>query len=77
MIICVNDTSKCKPLQRFLSKRDIPNTCRGKAKIDIQTWAIAETGVSAYPEIRTYRIIQKKLEQQYTAAGLSFVYLDR
>jgi hypothetical protein len=77
MIICVNDTSKCKPLQRFLSKRDIPNTCQGKAKIDIQTWAIAETGVSAYPEIRTYRIIQKKLEQQYTAAGLSFVYLDR
>lgn len=77
MIICVSDTSKCKELQRFCKKKDIPNTCRGLAKIDIQTWAMVETGVSIYPEIRVYKIIQHKLEKQYAAAGLSFVYLPR
>ena len=77
MIICITDTNKCKPLQRFCSKRDIANTCHGFAKIDVQTWAIIETGASAYPEIRTYKIMQKKLEKQYAAAGLSFVYLPR
>jgi hypothetical protein len=77
MIICITDTTKCKPLQRFCSNRDVPNTCHGLAKIDIQAWAITETGVFAYPEIRTYKIIQKKLEKQYAAAGLNFVYLSR
>ncbi len=77
MIICITDTSKCKPLLRFCSKRDILNTCHGLAKIDIKTWSIAETTVSAYPEMRTYKIMQKKLEKQYAAAGLSFVYLSR
>jgi hypothetical protein len=55
MIICITDTSKCKQLQRFYSKRDMLDTCHGLAKIDIQTWAIAETGVPACPEIRTYK----------------------
>lgn len=77
MIICIGDTSKCPQLRRFFSKKDIANTCRGLTKIDLQTWAIVETGVAAYPEMRTYRIMQKKLEQEYTAARLSFVYLDR
>jgi len=77
MIICIQDTSKCKPLQRFCSKKDIANICHGQAKIDIQNWAISETGVAAYPQMRTYHIMQKKLEAQYTSAGLSFVYLDR
>ena len=77
MVICIRDTSKCKPLQRFFSKKDIANTCRGEAKVDIQVWAISETGVAAYPQNRTYRIMQKKLEQKYAAAGLSFVYLHR
>jgi hypothetical protein len=77
MIICVTDTSKCKPLQRFCSKGDVVNTCHGLAKIDIQTWAIGETGVPAYLEIRAYKIMQKKLEKQYAAAGLNFVYLPR
>lgn len=77
MIICIGDTSKCPQLKRFISKKDITGTCKGQAKVDLQTWAVVETGVSAYPEIRTYHIIQKKLEQEYTAAGLSFVYLNR
>lgn len=77
MIICIADTSKCPQLRRFFSKRDITNTCSGLTKIDLQTWAIVETGVAAYPEIRTYHIMQKKLQQTYIAAGLSFVYLER
>jgi len=77
MIICIRDTSKCKPLQRFCSKKDIANVCHGQGKIDIQYWAISETGVAAYSQSRTYHIMQKKLEAQYASAGLSFVYLDR
>ena len=72
MVICIKNTSECKPLQRFLSKKDIPNTCHGLSKIDVQNWAVAETGVAVYPEIRVYKTMQKKLEKQYPAAGLSF-----
>jgi len=74
MTICVRDTSACKPLQRFCYKKDTPNTCKGLAKIDIQNWAISETSVSAYPEIRVYKRMQAKLEKQYATAGLNFVY---
>lgn len=77
LIICVADTSKCKELQRFCSRKDTKNTCHGLAKIDIQSWAFIETGASVYPEIRTYRVMQKKLEKKYAAAGLNFVYVDR
>jgi hypothetical protein len=77
MIICVNDTDKCPELKRFVIRRDITGTCNGKSKIDLQAWAIIETGVNAYPEIRTYDVIKRKLEEQYIAADLSFVYLDR
>ncbi len=76
MIICVDNTSECKPLQRFFSKKDIPNTCHGLAKIDVQNWAVAETSVAAYPEIRVYKTIQEKLEKQYPAAGLRFFYFN-
>ncbi|MEO6848988.1 MAG: hypothetical protein ABI203_01905 [Mucilaginibacter sp.] len=76
MIICVKDTSACKPLQRFCYKKDNLNLCNGEAKIDIQSWVRAETNVAAYPEVRVFRIIQAKLEKQYPAAGLSFVYLN-
>ncbi|MDO3626984.1 hypothetical protein [Mucilaginibacter sp. BT774] len=77
MIICIRDTSKCKPLQRFCSKKDIANICHGQAKIELLYWAGSETGVSAYSQMRTYHIMQKKIEAQYTSAGLTFVYLDR
>ena len=77
MIICIQDTSKCKPLQRFCNKKDIANLCHGQATIEIQRWAGSETGASAYSQVRTYRIMQKKIEAKYASAGLSFVYLDR
>jgi hypothetical protein len=77
MVICIADTTKCSQLKRFFSKKDVDNTCHGQAKIDIQTWAIAETGASAYPEMRTFSVMQKKLEKQYTGAGFTFVYLNR
>jgi hypothetical protein len=74
MIICVRDSSGCKQLQRFCYKRDSRNICNGQAKIDIQTWARLETNVSVYPETRVFKIMQEKLEKEYTQAGFSFVY---
>lgn len=77
MVICIMDTSACKPLKRFCYKKDINNTCHGLEKTDIQTLAILETGVSAYPEIRVYKKMQQKLKKQYPTAGLNFVYFTR
>jgi len=74
MIICVRDTSGCKPLQKFWYKKDSRHICNGQAKIDIQAWARIETNVSVYPEMRVFKIMQEKLAKQYGPAGLSFVY---
>jgi hypothetical protein len=73
MLICIKDTSKCKPLQKFCRK-DLLNTCNGEAVIDLQYWAMTETNAAPYPELRVYKKIEKKLEKQYAGAGLSFVY---
>jgi hypothetical protein len=75
VIICVRDTSACKPLQKFCYTKDTRNLCNGQAKIDLQVWARRETNVSVNPEMRVYRIMQDKLRKQYPAAGLSFVYV--
>jgi uncharacterized membrane protein YphA (DoxX/SURF4 family) len=75
MLICVKDTSKCKPLQKFCQK-DIKNSCNGNPMIDLQYWAISETRLAPYPEVRVYKKIQHKLEQQYPAAGFSFIYIE-
>ena len=56
---------------------DTAGTCKGKSTINLQVWAMAETGVSVYPEMRIYHTMQRKLEDRYTAAGLSFIILDR
>jgi hypothetical protein len=74
MIICIQDTTACKQLQKYCDKKDSRNICNGQAKIDIQAWARMETNVSVYPEMRVYKIIQEKLQKQYGPAGLSFVY---
>jgi hypothetical protein len=73
MVICIKDTGKCKPLLPFC-KSDYHNLCNGEAFIDLQYWALSETHVTSYPEIRVYKKIQKKLEQQYPDAGLRFFY---
>jgi len=73
MLICIRDTAACKPLRRF-SRKDLLNTCNGEAVIDLQYWAMSETRVAPYPEIRVYKQIQTKLQEQYPRAGLSFVY---
>ena len=75
VLICINDTSKCKPLQKFC-RRDLLNTCNGEAVIDLQYWAMTETNIAPYPEIRVYKKIQEKLEKAFPEAGLSFVYFE-
>ena len=77
MIICVNDTAKCKPLQQFCLKKDNLNTCKGLPKINLLNWTLAEDNVIVYAEPRVFKVIQKKLEKQYQAAGLNFTYFER
>ncbi|HTI59830.1 MAG TPA: hypothetical protein VL525_12470 [Mucilaginibacter sp.] len=76
MTICVADTVACKPLQRFFNRNSKVGACRGQAKADIQAWAIAETGVSAYPQVWVYKRIQEKLEKQYPSALFTFTYFN-
>jgi hypothetical protein len=71
MIICIQDVSKCKQLQVFC-KNYGNKFCDGKKNIELQDWAINETNVIPNPEIRVYKILQKKLEKQYPSAGLQF-----
>jgi uncharacterized membrane protein YphA (DoxX/SURF4 family) len=73
MIICIKDTSKCRQLQAFYKKRRY-KICNGQAYIELQNWAITETNAIPNPEMRIYKIIQKKLEKKYSAAGLSYFY---
>ena len=74
MIICIKDTAKCKPLQRFC--RAGHHFCKGGAFIELQYWAMSETNVLPYPEIRVYKELQVKLERQYADAGLSCVFVE-
>ena len=73
MIICIADTSKCKQLRTFYGMGGY-KICNGQACIELQNWAITETNAIPNPEIRIYKIIQKKLDKKYPAAGLSFFY---
>ncbi|SHM47237.1 hypothetical protein SAMN05216524_102220 [Mucilaginibacter sp. OK098] len=73
MIICITDTNKCKQLGTFYGKRSY-KICNGQAYIELQNWAITETDAIPNPEIRIYKIIQKKLEKKYPAAGLNYFY---
>jgi len=77
MIICVTDTSKCKPLQKFCFKKDGSNTCKGLPKINLLNWTLAEDKVIVYAEPRVFKIIQNKLKKEYPAAGLNFTYFER
>lgn len=74
MLICIKDTSKCPGLKRFC-KPDYRHLCNGCNTIDLGYWAISETNVAPYPEMRVYKKLQHKLVLQYPAAGLSFNYL--
>ncbi|MDB4920567.1 MAG: hypothetical protein JWQ54_2550 [Mucilaginibacter sp.] len=73
MIICIKDTSKCRQLQAFYKRRRY-RICNGQAFIELQTWAITETNAIPNPEMRIYKIIQKKLEKKYPDARLSFYF---
>jgi len=75
MIICVKDTSKCRPLQRYCVKGH-GNFCDGEALINLQYWSMTETKMAPYPEIRSYQKIQAKLEEEYPGAGFSFIYFE-
>jgi hypothetical protein len=73
MIICIKDTSNCRELHAYYGK-EAYKICNGQAYIELQNWAITETNAIPNPEMRIYKIIQKKLEKKYPAAGLSYFY---
>jgi uncharacterized membrane protein YphA (DoxX/SURF4 family) len=75
MMICIKDTSQCKPLRRYWIKGH-SGVCNGEESVNVQYWSMAETKMAPYPEIRSYKKIQAKLEAQYPGAGLSFVYFE-
>jgi uncharacterized membrane protein len=73
MVICIKDTSKCKPLQRYCLKGS-RTFCNGSEFVNLQYWSMAETKMAPYPEIRSYQKIQAKLLDQFPAAGFTFIY---
>lgn len=75
MVICVGDTSKCRPLQRFCMP-DQRRFCNGGNYINLQYWSMSETKMAPYPEVRVYRQIAEKLEKQYPEASFSFIYFN-
>jgi len=70
VVICIRDTSKCPELKPFYNKNH-SKVCDGGASISLLTWGLAETNVVRNPELRVLKQVQKKLEKQYAAAGLS------
>jgi hypothetical protein len=73
MVICIRDTSKCRPIKKFF-REDKNNICNGCETVNLQYWAMLEMGVGACPELRVYRKFQLKLEKEYPAAGISCIY---
>lgn len=73
MTICISDTAKCQTLKRFFQYNS-SNNCKGSAVINIQRWAMTEMNVTAYAEMRVYKILQTKLEKEYPAGRLSYLY---
>jgi hypothetical protein len=73
MAICIQDTTQCSDLKPFYSPyKNNKKGCTGEAAIWLQDWAILETNVSAYAELRVYNIIQRKLQKQYPGANFSY-----
>jgi hypothetical protein len=71
VIVCIKDTTKCKQLHNFwrINKYKF---CDGQATIDVYRWALTETNITPYPELRVYKLLEEKLQQQYPAAQLSY-----
>ncbi len=70
MLICVQDTSKCKPLIKFCKKIN-SKVCNTNNGINALDWGLTETNMVLNPETRVYKIIEKKLKKQYPDAGIS------
>jgi hypothetical protein len=74
MTVCIQDTTKCRELRPFYSHHNYDKKlCNGEVEINLQDWAILETNVTPNPELRIYKIIQRKLEKQYPGANFSYL----
>jgi hypothetical protein len=70
MVICISDTSKCRELAPYYNKVPVKYCGNGSTGIILQTWGLVETNMIANPELRVYKLMQKKLEKKYAGAGL-------
>ncbi len=73
MTVSIADTTQCKPLRQYITIA--PGS--EPATIDLQSWAMSETRMAPYPELRVYKKIQAKLENEYPGAGFKFHYSGR
>jgi len=69
--IGIQHIDQCKSLQPFC----FPGNNSVK-QLNLIHWAYAETNTPGYASKRVYQIIQHKMEVEYPAAGLTFVYDD-
>lgn len=75
MIFCVKDENEIKELKPYLNNGDVYNICKGNAMVNIQTWAMRETGVPPYPEMRVYKkITERWMEKHKGSKTKTFFY---
>ncbi len=73
MAICIKDSNEIEELQPYLSRGDVYHLCDGRAKVNLQAWAMKEMNVPPYPEIRVYNKIRRQWAQNHPASSTSFV----
>jgi hypothetical protein len=71
--ICIKNTESAKQLHPYFSDNDKRNNCNGAAKISLNHWASAETGVLPYPEEWYYKKLKAKYEKLYPGTEPRFV----
>jgi uncharacterized membrane protein YphA (DoxX/SURF4 family) len=65
------------PLQPFVNTKNKKDACSGASFLGIQNWAMAETNVPPYPEIRVYKNIMKQFEKKYPNVNVSFYITEK
>ncbi|HMO63356.1 MAG TPA: hypothetical protein PKC39_13770 [Ferruginibacter sp.] len=65
MVLCIETGEELNQLKRFTNKTYKYNICNGLAMVNLQTWAMKETNVPPYPEIRVYRQMSRRWKQQH------------
>ncbi len=68
LTICINSVDNAQPLRPFANSKTTNGYCGTNASINVYNWAINETGVPPYPELRVYKEIGRQFAQRYPNA---------